>query len=75
MQQRSNSHQFVQVFLIVSLMGIIAWLATWQETPVVQLSEQDHISFDTTPWSEEHLVIPVSTPIQYYPTSELTQAM
>ena len=74
MQSRTNSHQFVQVIFIVCLMGIIAWLATWQETPPMQLSEQDN-KLATRPWSEAHLVMPVSAPIQYYAHSEHTQAM
>lgn len=74
-RSRSNSNQFVQVIFIVCLMGIIAWLATWQETPPMQLSSEQDIELHQTPWSEEHLIIPVSAPYQYYAHPEHTRAM
>lgn len=59
MQSRA-SHQFIQIIFIVLLMGIIAWLATgWQESPPVQLGEQDE-EIHTRPWSEAHLITPVA---------------
>lgn len=74
MQSRSNPQQIMPIIFIVFLMGIISWLATgWQESTPLQLSEQDN-QFDTTPWSEAHLIIPVAAQ-QTHTSSEQLRAM
>ncbi len=71
MQSPRASHQFFQVVFVVFLMGIIAWLATgWQESAPLQLTEQDKQLVEK-PWSEAHLIMPVSTTHYVAPSSDL----